>query len=185
MPPDGVAALAPATDLHGLVQVVEESRIGTLFAVYVVAAYASIYPDVDQGHYVRPGAQLLVREMAQRCLSERGILVSAGQALLLDQPIWSSDPTTRALGTRLSENIPTGPVTAPLLIGQGLADTLITPEMQADYVTSRCASDPAVDYRTYAGRDHLSLVAADSPAMAELLEWTSRRLGGEPAGNTC
>lgn len=182
---DGVAALAPATDLHGLVQVVEESRIGTLFAVYVVAAYASVYPDVDHADYVRPGAQLLVREMAQRCLSERGILVSAGQALLLDQPIWSSDPTTGALGARLSENIPTGAVEAPLLIGQGLADELITPEMQARYVAGRCASGQAVDFRTYPGRDHLSLVAADSPAVEELLAWTTQRLEGEPAGDTC
>lgn len=182
---DGVAALAPASDLNALVRAVEKSPIGALFAVYVVQAYASVYDDVRDGDYVRPGAQLLVQEMAQRCLAERGILVSVGQALLLDKPVWDRSPTSGPLGDRLTENIPTGPVRAPLLIGQGEADTIITPEAQEAFVAGRCEDGLAVDYRTYAGRDHLSLVAADSPAMAEVVDWTAQRLAGQAAQDTC
>ncbi|TQM91165.1 uncharacterized membrane protein HdeD (DUF308 family) [Ornithinimicrobium humiphilum] len=179
---DGVAALAPASNLEALVQVIEESAVGALFAVYVVQAYASVYDDVRLGDYVRPGAQLLVREMAQRCLSERGVLVSAGQALLLDRPVWDRDPTSGPFGRRLAENVPPGPISVPLLVGQGEADTLIAPAAQQEWVRARCAEGQQVDYRTYPGRDHLSLVAADSPATAELLAWTAERFEGVPAG---
>ncbi|WP_131103179.1 lipase family protein [Ornithinimicrobium sufpigmenti] len=182
---DGVAALAPASNLQALVQVIEQSPVGALFAVYVVQAYTSVYPEVRYEDYVRPGAQLLAREMAQRCLPDRGVLVSLGQSLLLDRPIWDRDPTTGPFGARLEQNVPTGRVEAPLLVAQGEADTLITPAAQEAYVTGRCAEGQEVDYRTYPGRDHLSLVAADSPAMEELLTWTTQRLAGSPAGDTC
>lgn len=182
---DGVAALAPASNLPALVEVIEDSRVLTLFATYVVQAYASVYEDVRFADYVRPGAQLITREMAQRCLSEPGVAVSVGQALLLDRPIWDQDPTSGPLGARLAENVPTGPVPAPLLIGQGETDTLITPRAQQAYVADRCAGGQQVDYRTYPGRDHLQLVEADSPAMTEVVEWTRARLEGETALDTC
>lgn len=182
---EGVAALAPATDLQELVRVVEESRVGSLFAVYVVAAYTAVYDDVSFEDYVRPGAQLLTREMAQRCLSERGVLVSLGQSLLLDRPIWDRDPRTGPFGARLEENVPTGGIEAPLLVGQGAADTLIAPAAQDGWVADRCADGQQVDYRSYEGRDHLSLVAAGSPAVQDLLAWTEDRLAGRPAADTC
>lgn len=182
---DGVAALAPASNLPALVEVIEDSRVLTLFATYVVQAYASVYEDVRFADYVRPGAQLITREMAQRCLSEPGIAVSVGQALLLDRPIWDQDPTSGPFGARLAENVPTGRVPAPLLIGQGETDTLITPQAQQAYVADRCAEGQEVDYRTYPGRDHLQLVEADSPAMTEVVEWTRARLEGRPALDTC
>lgn len=181
----GVAALAPASNLQALVQVIEESPVGALFAVYVVAAYTATYPEVRYEDYVRPGAQLLAREMAQRCLPERGVLVSLGQSLLLDRPIWDRDPTSGPFGARLAQNVPTGRVDAPLLLAQGGADTLITPAAQADYVADRCAAGQQVDFRTYPGRDHLSVVAADSPAVSELLDWTADRLAGGPVTDTC
>lgn len=181
----GVAALAPASNLQALVQVVEESPVGALFAIYVVQAYTAVYDDVRHGDYVRPGAQLLAREMAQRCLSERGVLVSLGQSLLLDRPIWDRDPTTGPFGARLEQNVPTGRVPVPLLVAQGEADTLITPAAQESYVADRCAEGQQVDYRTYPGRDHLSLVADGSPAMDELFTWTADRLTGEPVQDRC
>lgn len=81
--------------------------------------------------------------------------------------------------------MPTGPVPAPLLIGQGEADTLITPAAQGAYVDGRCEAGQQVDYRTYAGRDHLGVVAADSPAVEDLLGWTVQRLQGAPVADSC
>jgi len=37
----------------------------------------------------------------------------------------------------------------------------------------------------YVGRDHLSLVADDSPFGADPLRWTQQRLAGEPAPSGC
>jgi uncharacterized membrane protein HdeD (DUF308 family)/alpha-beta hydrolase superfamily lysophospholipase len=181
----GVAALAPASNLAALVDVVGSIRVGSLFGAYVVQAYTDNYPDVSHQEYVRPGAQVIVREMAARCLAERDVLVSVATALLLDQPVWGREPTEGAFAKRLAENVPSGPIAAPLLIGQGRADTLIAPAAQQAYVSERCAAGQSVDYRTYDGRDHLALVHADSPAIVDLVDWTKERFSGVPATDTC
>lgn len=181
----GVAALAPASNLAGLVDVVGSIRVGSLFGAYVVQAYTDAYADVSYDDYVRPGAQVMVREMAARCLSERGVIVSIATALLLDQPVWRQEPTTGPFAVRLAENSPTGPITAPLLIGQGTADTLITSASQAAFVGSRCGEGQPVDYRAYTGRDHVGLMAEDSPAVADLVAWTDERFSGAVPADTC
>ena len=72
-----------------------------------------------------------------------------------------------------------------MLLAQGGADTLITPAVQDGYVGRLCARGATVDHRTYGGRDHLSLVAADSPLVPELLAWTAERFAGAPAAPGC
>ncbi|MCP2172872.1 lipase family protein [Terracoccus luteus] len=172
---DGVVALAPASGLPGLVDGPGEVTGGALFAGFAVSAYAATYPDVRSSDVVRPGARILVDEMAGRCLAERSVVVSALTALSLDKPVWSGDPDSGAFGRRLHENVPVGPVEAPLLVAQGTADTLVVPTAQAAYVRARCRSGYQVDYRTYEGRGHVELVAPDSAAVTDLLAWTSDR----------
>lgn len=185
VPLAGVAALAPASDLTGLVSHLESVTGGSVFASFVVEAYDAIYPDSDAAGYVRPGARFVVREMASRCLSEPSALVSVAEALSMDQPLWTTDPTTGPLGERLAENVPTGPVAAPLLVAQGASDTLILPTAQEAYVGARCAAGQPVDYRVYPERDHVGLVRADSPLAPDLVRWTEARLAGEPPTPTC
>jgi hypothetical protein len=45
----------------------------------------------------------------------------------------------------------------------GRDDNLIPPSVQAGYVEQRCDRGGDLDYRTYPGRDHVGLVADDSP----------------------
>ncbi|MGB2556464.1 lipase family protein [Cellulosimicrobium cellulans] len=185
VPLAGVAALAPASDLAAMVSHLENVPGGSVFASYVVAAYDAAYPDADAIEAVRPGARLVVHEMASRCLSEPGALVSVAEALSMDQPLWTTDPTDGALGERLAENVPTGAVEAPLLVAQGASDPLVLPSTQDAYVGERCAAGQPVDYRTYEGRDHVGLVQADSPLAPDLVRWTEARLAGEPPTPTC
>lgn len=181
----GVAALAPASNLPALVEVIGTITGGSLFAAYVVQAYTDNYPDVRFDDYVRPGARVIVREMAQRCLSEPSMLVSLIGSLVLDKPIWHADPASGPLAERLRENIPAGVIPAPLLIGQGAADTLILAEAQDAFVAERCAAGGSVDYRTYDGRDHIALVEPDSPAVTDLLQWTAARFAGGEIATGC
>ena len=53
------------------------------------------------------------------------------------------------------------------------------------FVEERCAALGSVDFRTYAGRDHVPLVQHDSPLIPELMAWTQDRFDGEPATPTC
>ncbi|NNH06702.1 lipase family protein [Cellulomonas fimi] len=185
VPLDGVAALAPAADLPALVENLATVPGGAMFAAYAIDAYTTLYPDVAFEEYVRPGARLLVRETASRCLAEPGVVVSLGTSLVLDKPLWHGDPTRGAFQERLLENVPSGPVDAPVLVAQGAADGLVLPAAQAGYVRARCAAGYAVDYRLYDGRTHVALVEADSPLVPDLLAWTTDRFADDPAADTC
>ncbi|MGX1809663.1 lipase family protein [Nocardia sp. NPDC055321] len=183
----GVAALAPASDAVGLVSRLPEITGGSVFASYVVAAYTAHYPDVRFDAYIDPAARTLVRQMSERCLAEPGVLVSVLSALSLekDRPIFATDPLTGPLGVRLRENIPAGALTVPILLAQGAADTLVDPGVQSLYATTRCVDGWNLDYRTYPGRDHVGVVAADSPLVPDLLGWTQQRLSNLPQQPAC
>jgi uncharacterized membrane protein HdeD (DUF308 family)/acetyl esterase/lipase len=183
----GVSAMAPASDLEGLVRGLPTVTGGSIFASYVVAAYDQIYPDANVEDYLRPAARTFVRSAAQRCLAEPSVFVSILTALSLseDPDIFRTDPTTGAFGERLAENVPTGSVEAPLLVAQGLADPLVLPAVQAEYVAARCAAGQELEYRTYEGFDHVGVVSPGSPLVPELVAWTQKRFAGEPTTSDC
>ncbi|ADG73039.1 conserved hypothetical protein [Cellulomonas flavigena DSM 20109] len=182
----GVAALAPASNPSALLAHLPDVSVGALFGAYLAEGYAATYDDERLADAVRPGARVVVQEMAQRCLAERGVVVSVLTALLLDQPVWAqADPYTGAFGARLDENVPSGPIGAPLLVAQGSADSIVVASAQDEYVAARCAAGYAVDHREYPGLDHVALVEADSPLVPELLAWTAEPLAGAEARNSC
>ena len=181
----GVAAMAPASNLPGLVANLDEVAGGVLFASYVMEGYADAYDDVRYQDYVRPTARVLVRELAARCLAEKSVAVSVVESLLLDRSPFSQAATSGRFGERLEENVPSARIEAPLLLAQGEADQLVLPQAQAEYVAERCAAHGDVDYRTYPDRDHVPLVEDDSPLIPDLLSWTQDRFDGEPPPPTC
>jgi hypothetical protein len=152
---------------------------------YVVSAYAATYPDVRFDDYIRPAARVQARETADRCLSGPEALVSVGSALG-DESWFSRSPATGALGRRLQENIPIGRIPAPLMIGQGLTDPLVLPSEQRRYVDAQCAAGQSLEYRTYAGFDHVGVVVDPaSPLPADLVTWTQQRFDSLPAPTGC
>ncbi|WP_380232195.1 lipase family protein [Kitasatospora paranensis] len=185
VPLAGVAALAPASDLTGLVSNLNTVPGGSIFASYIVTAYSQTYPDVSFNRLIRPEAQAQVRGHASRCLAEPEVFVSVVSSLLADKPIFATDPATGASGARLRENTPTGQIQAPLLIAQGENDALVLPAVQQGFVQQACKRGDTIDYRTFPGRDHVGVVAPDSALIPLLVTWTQDRFAGKPAPDTC
>lgn len=182
----GVAAMAPASNLTGLIANLDNVTGGSIFASYVLEGYAGTYDDVKVSDYVRGAAEVQVEEMADRCLSGLGALLNVGEFLTQDKSIFDTAPTTGALGARIAENIPTGPISAPLLLAQGETDELVIPSAQQEYADQRCASGGGpVDYRTYPDKDHVGVVAAGSPLIPDLHDWTTQRFAGDDAPDNC
>ncbi|GEL94201.1 hypothetical protein CCO02nite_08590 [Cellulomonas composti] len=183
----GVASLAPASNLPALVSDLPNITGGSVFAAYTFAAYEAYYDEVSYADYIRPGAEVTVREMAERCLAEPGVFVSilAALALTNDPVIFSNDPTTGVLGERLEQNVPPATIDAPLLLAQGAADQLVIPSAQDDYVTTLCTAGQQVDYRLYADLGHVALVEPGSPLVPDLIEWTHDRLDSKPVPGGC
>ena len=181
----GVAAAAPATDLPALLAAAQGSTVGKIMSSFVIRAYSETYPEVSFTAYVRPLANLLVRDMASRCLAGRKALFSVLEAAILPSSIFGADPTAGALGARLAANVPNARLDIPQLIAQGEDDELVLHDVQARFVRRKCEDGQNVDFRTYPGRDHLSVVAPDSPFIAKLVAWTRQRFAGEPRCPNC
>lgn len=180
----GVAALSPAANLPALLGDIAGTTFGNVFGSFVAVAYDEAYPDVSLADYVRPAARIGLDEMSRRCLSNPATLVSVVTSIV-GGAVWQGDPARGALLDRAAQNVPTLPIESPLLLAQGEADDLVTPASQNAYVTDRCAAGQAIDYRTYAGYGHLDIVAADSPPVHDLLEWTQQRFAGDAPADTC
>lgn len=183
----GVAALAPASDPLTLVDDVSTITGGSIFASFAFESFTAIYPDVTARQYIRPGAQPIVEAMAERCLSDPGTVVSVLAALGMsrDPVIFAADPTVGTLARHLRTNIAPVTATAPLLIAQGGADSIIDPAAQDAFVQRLCDAGTSVDYRTYARMEHAQLVERPSPLIPELFEWTRARFAGEPYEMGC
>ncbi|GAA3958578.1 alpha/beta fold hydrolase [Gordonia caeni] len=181
----GVAALAPASELTALARGLTSMAGGDLLAAYVLKAYSQTYPDVRFDDYVKVQARLPMQAMAARCLADPAVRVSVIEALLIGDGAYATDPTSGPLGRRLTANTPSASLAMPALLAQGDDDQVIDPAAQRTFVQAQCAAGTLLDFRQYPGRDHLSLVAADSPAVADLLTWTRARLASEPATGTC
>lgn len=174
----GVAAAAPATDLPILLSRIANEPVGRIMGAFVLRAYADTYPDVDFGKATRPATRLLARDMSSRCLAGKQAMVSLLQSLLVGGSIFEGDPTQGAFGARLRENIPPAIASVPVWIAQGARDQLVFPDVQRGYVERWCAQGRPLEYREYAGEDHLSLVAAGKPYSQDLVAWTRDRFRG-------
>lgn len=182
----GIAAIAPASDLPALLEASRGTMFGKIISAYLVQAYDAAYPDTDARAYLHTSAKLVAADIAGRCVGGRETLFSVAETLLLPgDGIFRRAPGEGAFGQRLADNTPRDPVPVPLLIGQGDADDLVPESVQAAYVAARCAEGQGIDYRIYATRDHISVLAPESLLTSDLIAWTRDRLAGAPASSTC
>ena len=185
IPLAGIAALAPASDVPALFETQQSTLVGRIISSFVLRAYGETYADVVFGDYVRPWLLPLAHDMARRCLSGRGGLLSVAEAIAAGGTIFAVPPATGALGSHMRGNVPDQRMPEPLLIAQGLDDELVPADTQARFVRRICDAGQALEYRRYAGRSHLSLVAPDSPLIADLMRWSRSMLAGDAAPPGC
>ena len=182
----GVAALAPASDLTGLLAEVQATDIGQIISAYLAQAYSQTYPEITYDEIVRPGARLLAGDLARRCLSGRKAILSVIEAFAIRGSIFSVETSgDGSFARRLRQNIPNHPIPAPLLIAQGLTDELVLPHLQDAFVKQRCAAGQPLEFRTYSRKDHLQLVQQSIELRQDLIAWTQARLDGVPPAAGC
>ncbi|EGD55269.1 lipase family protein [Gordonia neofelifaecis] len=179
------AALAPASDLGALASDLRTMTGGALLASYVMDAYTRTYSDVRYADYIKVQARLPMRGMAARCLSSPALPASLAEALILGDDFYTRPPTSGPLGRRLAENTPSARLPNATFIAQGLSDAVIAPSSQNGYVAAQCRAGSDLEYRTYPGLGHTTLVTGDSPAVPALLAWTRARFAGAAPTPNC
>lgn len=185
VPIAGVAAIAPASDLRALIEVVQHLAVGRIMSSFLLRAYSETYSDVGFDHYLSKRARLTGRDMSDRCLEGRKALFSVAEAMVSGGNLFEYPPSEGSLGRRLAQNTPDRPIGPPLMIAQGLADPLVLPDIQSRFVDRRCKAGQALTYIRYDGRDHLSVVAPDSALTRDLVQWTEDRIARVPAAEGC
>ena len=127
----------------------------------------------------------ILEDIAGRCSLDTKALFSMAELALLPGDLFGVDVESTPLGQRLAENVPTGPYAMPVLLGQGMEDEIVFETMQSGFVKRLCDGGADLVYRRYEGRDHVSLVAQDSPMIPELIDWTRARFAGETSQPDC
>jgi pimeloyl-ACP methyl ester carboxylesterase len=180
----GVAAIAPVANIRKILalDVAADKRYGA----YLALAYSRFYPDIKFEQAIRPEALEAARQMVNQC-----DFVPPEDSEQLEQLAASFEgpalatSSNKALRARLDENTPNGAIKAPVVIAQGLADPIIPPAATDDYVNDRCSTGQQLEYWTFAGRDHFTIIQPGAPLEESLVRWTTARFANEPPASGC
>ena len=179
----GVAAIAPTADMKSIVEsnVLVNKRLGP----YLALAYSRFYPDVKFEAALRPEAVAAARDMVNLCgfFPREDPQKIAALAKTFDGPALAT--TNAAFAARLTQNTADGTIAAPLLIAQGLADSVVSPRMTDAYVERRCAAGQRLQFWTFYGADHGTIVQDGTPLRQPLIAWTTARFANEPQPKGC
>jgi hypothetical protein len=184
VPLSGVVAIAPAANMQQILamNVAADKRLGP----YLARSYSRFYPDLTFEQALRPEALAAGREMVQLCgfLPPEDPQRIAALGATFDGPALATR-TSAELNARLAQNAADRPIAAPLLIAQGLTDVVVPRPATDAYVDGRCSAGQRLEYWTFAGHDHGTIVRPGTPLEEPLLTWTTARFANAPQPAGC
>lgn len=180
----GVAAIAPPANIEkSLTMNVEADK---RFGPYLALSYSRFYPDITFEQALRPEALDAARKIVNFCcfLPAEDAERIAELATTFNGPALATG-SNKALQARLEQNTADGLITAPVVIAQGLSDKVVPLSATDAYVEERCAAGQQLEYWTFAGRDHLTIIQPGTPLEDALINWTTARFASEPQTTDC
>jgi pimeloyl-ACP methyl ester carboxylesterase len=180
----GVVAIAPAANIKNILAMNVE--IDKRFGPYLAESYSRFYPDITFEQAIRPEALDAARQIVNLCdfLPPEDAERLEALAGTFDGPALATS-LNKVLQARLEENTADGPIQAPVVIAQGLSDTAVPRSATDAYVEERCAAGQQLEYWTFAGRDHLTIIQSGTPLEDPLIDWTTVRFANEPRAAGC
>ena len=145
----GVAAAAPATELATLLNNDLHTIDGKKLAAISLYSWARVFgAQIDRVVY--PGAMPTLNQLSQECIESISDILDRYQT---ERPLRRRFLSVKNLASiepyrsLLARNTPgTLSPDIPILIAQGLADTLVLPPVTKDYVTRLCRAGSRVKY---------------------------------------
>ena len=180
----GVAAIAPPANIINILA--KNVEMDKRFGPYLALSYSRFYPDITFEQALRPEALDAARQIVNFCSflpPEDAEHIAELAATFNGRALATS--SNKALQARLEQNTADSLITAPVVIAQGLSDIVVPPSATDAYVEERCAAGQQLEYWTFAGRDHLTIIQAGSPLEDLLVKWTTARFASEPQAPGC
>jgi alpha-beta hydrolase superfamily lysophospholipase len=182
----GVAAAAPATQLVPLLDRDIGGLTGNVLASYAVDSWSQVYaPTLTMDQVLHTTAIPTARLIGDSCIeTEAQLVVELPEAEMAEKYFIATYPwDVPAWQTVLQANTPGAvAITAPVLINQGSADTVVWPGVTADWVASQCATKVDVTEKVYDGVTHTNIATTSA---ADTVTWMAARFAGQPATSTC
>lgn len=180
----GVAAVAPAANIKNILAINVE--VDKWFGPYLAQSYSRFYPDITFEQAIRPEALDAARQIVNLCdfLPREDQERMAALAATFEGPALAIS-SNKTLQARLEQNTADRSIQAPVVIAQGLSDMVVPPSATDAYVEERCAAGQQLEYWTFAGRDHLTIIQPGTPLEDPLINWTMARFANEPQGTGC
>jgi pimeloyl-ACP methyl ester carboxylesterase len=176
----GVAAGAPVTDVEQFLDVASGSPFSAGFLVMGAQGYQVAYPQLARAPLLTASAAARADVAVHGCVPQvMAAFARDDMSTLFTQDpaeveVWRQKLHENSAGNRRSG--------APVLLWQGDADILTPAAINASYAPKACAKGSVVDYREYAGADHITVMGA---AQDDVLEFFSARLAGEKPQTSC
>jgi acetyl esterase/lipase len=183
----GVAVAAPATELGALLDDDIGDVSGVTIGAYAFDAYQRAYGSGDE----QEGLETVLTEAGAAAVPQMAALCLLGQNKELHEiagPLvggfLAHDPaTTQPWAGWLQANTPGAtPIGVPILVGQGQSDTLVHPDVTADYVSKICAAGEHVLFERY---DHIGHGLVAEVTVPRLIGWISDLQAGRTPEQNC
>jgi pimeloyl-ACP methyl ester carboxylesterase len=182
-----VAVAAPAAELGSLLKDDIGGVSGVTIGAYAFDAFQRVYAPDDPtalSTILTPAGAAATPKMANLCLFGQNRALHTIARPLVGHYLSGDPSTTPPWSEWLAENTPGATrIGVPILVAQGLSDTLVRPATTTEYVDRICAAGERVWYRQYGGINH-ALVAIRAVPLVR--QWFRAALAdrGEPM-TTC
>jgi alpha-beta hydrolase superfamily lysophospholipase len=174
----GAVAFAPAAGLSFFPAL--QDGPGVAFLLLTLAGYVAS-EDADPAEILTDVGVAALDVAEQQCLGGLTTLYGHAGAGTFLQP--GAADTGTALADYLAANEPgQTTTTVPLLVLQGDADRIVSITVTDKTVERLCGLDDTVEYRPYAGADHMTVLEAGA---ADAAAWIAARFQGPPPTSTC
>ncbi len=182
---EGVAAAAPATDLATLMADDFASSGGKGLTALTLWSWSRLF-HIDLKDTVDQDATVTVDRLANGCIETIFDLLERRveeRPLNRDFLKISDISQVKPWHGLMEENSPgVVPHQFPVLITQGLADTIVRPQVTADYVRGLCKAGDHVELVLLRDVGH-GFIARDT--VSEAVKWVADRFAGRPAPTSC
>lgn len=182
----GVAAAAPPTDIARNLTLAADPSVRAMFVSFTAWSWSRHYGAPMSTFGKRPIQNVMLRLAANNCIQLSGtpklgtiLGVAAVRQALTRSQFAQAQPWS---GLLRQNSVPTAGLPGPVMIVQGAADRLVSPEVTRDYARRLCRTPTRVRYVDLPGVGHVEVTRE---TIAQTLAWIGDRFAGRPAGSDC
>ena len=173
----GAVSYAPGSDITDALGFIMTSRQPSRtvpLGMMMVEGIASTDPAIDLHRILSPSGLALLPQLQSACIDE--LMSSPSWNAIPPASLFLPNPPVDRLIHDFAHNEPLNlPIHVPLLLEQGTADTLVSPDTTDSLRSNLCGNGVQVQMDAIAGANHGSVMARSWPRVKE---WVAQRLDG-------